>query len=92
MIYTNKFFIIKGAAIVSMAIEAAGLLAGRQALARLLRDHRTASADARDLWKSLRTPGSSAPPHAWDGWCEKPGYPLVTAHIVYPDVRLHQER
>ncbi|CAH2226627.1 jg27196, partial [Pararge aegeria aegeria] len=37
----------KGAAIVSMAIEAAGQEAGRAALARLLRDHRSASADAR---------------------------------------------
>ncbi|KAI5631362.1 peptidase family m1 domain-containing protein [Phthorimaea operculella] len=87
----------KGAAIVSMAIEAAGEAAGRAALARLLRDHRSASADARDLWRALQrddngeTP-SHAPPHAWDVWCEKAGYPLLSAIPNGPDVVLKQER
>ncbi|KAJ2942457.1 hypothetical protein O0L34_g16062 [Tuta absoluta] len=87
----------KGAAIVSMAIEAAGEAAGRAALARLLRDHRSASADARDLWRALQrddngeTP-SHAPAHAWDVWCEKAGYPLLSAIPNGPDVVLKQER
>ncbi|KAJ0169698.1 hypothetical protein K1T71_014883 [Dendrolimus kikuchii] len=42
---TDELSLHKGAAIVSMAIEAAGEEAGRAALARLLRHHRTASAD-----------------------------------------------
>ncbi|XP_063544869.1 uncharacterized protein LOC134753039 [Cydia strobilella] len=84
----------KGAAIVSMAIEAAGEAAGRAALARLLRDHRSASADARDLWRALQRPGAGgAPPHAWDGWCEKAGYPLLAAvNTATGDVLLKQER
>ncbi|XP_045783384.1 uncharacterized protein LOC123879629 [Maniola jurtina] len=83
----------KGAAIVSMAIEAAGQEAGRAALARLLRDHRSASADARDLWRALQHDGTDeAPAHAWDGWCERPGYPLLCANISGTDVVLKQER
>ncbi|XP_052746067.1 uncharacterized protein LOC112046167 isoform X1 [Bicyclus anynana] len=83
----------KGAAIVSMAIEAAGQEAGRAALARLLRDHRSASADARDLWRALQHDGTDeAPAHAWDGWCERPGYPLLCARISGSDVVLKQER
>nr|XP_034839047.1 uncharacterized protein LOC117995157 [Maniola hyperantus] len=83
----------KGAAIVSMAIEAAGQEAGRAALARLLRDHRSASADARDLWRALQHDGTDeAPAHAWDGWCERPGYPLLCAKTSGTDVVLKQER
>ncbi|XP_026325547.1 leucyl-cystinyl aminopeptidase [Hyposmocoma kahamanoa] len=83
----------KGAAIVSMAIEAAGEAAGRAALARLLKDHRSASADARDLWRALQRDGSGeAPAQAWDGWCEKPGYPLLCATVQGTDVLLKQER
>ncbi|XP_041984274.1 thyrotropin-releasing hormone-degrading ectoenzyme [Aricia agestis] len=83
----------KGAAIVSMAIEAAGQAAGRAALARLLRLHRAASADARDLWRALQADGTDeAPSHAWDGWCEKPGYPLLCARTQGDDVVVKQER
>ncbi|XP_049884062.1 uncharacterized protein LOC126379375 [Pectinophora gossypiella] len=82
----------KGAAIVSMAIEAAGAAAGRAALARLLRDHRAASADARDLWRALQRDGSTEAATAWDGWCEKAGYPLLCATPSGPDVVLRQER
>ncbi|XP_050679217.1 uncharacterized protein LOC126975383 [Leptidea sinapis] len=82
----------KGGAIVSMAIEAAGLSAGRAALARLLRDHRTASADARDLWRALQQEGGGeAPEHAWDGWCERAGYPLLYA-TSDRDVVITQQR
>ncbi|KPJ20148.1 Leucyl-cystinyl aminopeptidase [Papilio machaon] len=83
----------KGAAIVSMAIEAAGEAAGRAALARLLRDHRFSSTDARDLWRSLQRNGTDeTPAHAWDGWCDKAGYPLLSARISGPDVIIRQER
>ncbi|XP_064076170.1 uncharacterized protein LOC113393161 [Vanessa tameamea] len=83
----------KGAAIVSMAIEAAGQEAGRAALARLLRDHRSASADARDLWRALQHDSTDdAPAHAWDGWCERPGYPLLCARVSGTDVVVKQER
>ncbi|XP_072946710.1 leucyl-cystinyl aminopeptidase [Epargyreus clarus] len=90
---SDELSLHKGAAIVSMAIEAAGEEAGRAALARLLRDHRAASADARDLWRALQRDGSDdAPAHAWDGWCEKAGYPLLCARTVGDDVILRQER
>ncbi|XP_068627142.1 leucyl-cystinyl aminopeptidase [Battus philenor] len=83
----------KGAAIVSMAIEAAGEAAGRAALARLLRDHRFSSTDARDLWRALQKDGTDeAPAHAWDGWCEKAGYPLLSTRISGSDVIIKQER
>ncbi|CAG5000144.1 unnamed protein product [Parnassius apollo] len=83
----------KGAAIVSMAIEAAGETAGRAALARLLREHRFASSDARDLWRALQRDGTEdAPAHAWDGWCERAGYPLLSARISGSDVIVKQER
>ncbi|XP_045541268.1 thyrotropin-releasing hormone-degrading ectoenzyme [Papilio machaon] len=83
----------KGAAIVSMAIEAAGEAAGRAALARLLRDHRFSSTDARDLWRALQKNGTDeTPAHAWDGWCDKAGYPLLSARISGPDVIIRQER
>ncbi|XP_013162517.1 PREDICTED: leucyl-cystinyl aminopeptidase-like [Papilio xuthus] len=83
----------KGAAIVSMAIEAAGEAAGRAALSRLLRDHRFSSTDARDLWRALQRNGTDdTPAHAWDGWCDKAGYPLLSARISGPDVIIRQER
>ncbi|CAG9790541.1 unnamed protein product [Diatraea saccharalis] len=84
----------QGAAIVSMAIEAAGEEAGRAALARLLKYHRAASADARDLWRALQHDGGddSARAHAWDGWCERPGYPLLSATTKGDDIVLRQER
>ncbi|XP_061381789.1 aminopeptidase N [Danaus plexippus] len=88
---TDELSLHKGAAIVSMAIEAAGVDVGRAALARLLKDHRTASADAKDLWRALQH-SSTAPPHAWDGWCERPGYPLLCATQVDADIVLRQER
>ncbi|XP_048480141.1 uncharacterized protein LOC105397679 [Plutella xylostella] len=87
---TDELSIHKGAAIVSMAIEAVGEEAGRAALAHLLKVHRSASADARDLWKALARPG--VPPSAWDGWCERAGYPLLTAHDRGPDRLITQER
>ncbi|XP_045456229.1 uncharacterized protein LOC123666065 [Melitaea cinxia] len=90
---TDDLSLHKGAAIVSMAIEAAGQEAGRAALARLLRDHRSASADARDLWRALQHESpEDAPAHAWDGWCERPGYPLLCAKVSGNDVVLRQER
>ncbi|KAF9821518.1 hypothetical protein SFRURICE_014282 [Spodoptera frugiperda] len=91
---TDELSLHKGAAIVSMAIEAAGEAAGRAALARLLRDHRFASADARDLWRALERDGTaeSVGGAAWDGWCERPGYPLLCATSTGPDVLLKQER
>ncbi|CAK1553301.1 unnamed protein product [Leptosia nina] len=90
---TDELSLHKGAAIVSMAIEAAGVSAGRAALARLLRDHRTASADARDLWRALQQEGGGeAPENAWDGWCERAGYPLVSASNAGHDVIIRQER
>ncbi|XP_021205416.2 aminopeptidase N isoform X1 [Bombyx mori] len=92
---TDELSLHKGAAIVSMAIEAAGEETGRAALARLLRDHRYASADARDLWRALQRDNpddASVQAHAWDGWCEKPGYPLLSATTVGDDVILKQER
>ncbi|KAJ0184238.1 hypothetical protein K1T71_000661 [Dendrolimus kikuchii] len=91
---TDELSLHKGAAIVSMAIEAAGEEAGRAALARLLRHHRTASADARDLWRALQRDfedGSSIA-QAWDGWCEKAGYPLLLAETTGDNVLLRQER
>ncbi|XP_037292405.1 alanine/arginine aminopeptidase [Manduca sexta] len=92
---TDELSLHKGAAIVSMAIEAAGEEAGRAALARLLRDHRFASADARDLWRSLQRDNpedGSVQAHAWDGWCERAGYPLLSATVVGSDVMVKQER
>ncbi|XP_045526197.1 uncharacterized protein LOC123715286 isoform X1 [Pieris brassicae] len=90
---TDDLSLHKGAAIVSMAIEAAGVSAGRAALARLLRDHRTASADARDLWRALQQEGGGeSPENAWDGWCERAGYPLVSATAASNDVIIRQER
>ncbi|XP_052748429.1 uncharacterized protein LOC113519533 isoform X2 [Galleria mellonella] len=103
---TDDLSLHKGAAIVSMAVEAAGEEAGRAALARLLRHHRAASADARDLWRALeRDDGSdgagggsgaggsgSGAGAAWDGWCERAGYPLVQAAAAGHDVRLRQAR
>ncbi|XP_046976153.1 uncharacterized protein LOC124542250 [Vanessa cardui] len=90
---TDDLSLHKGAAIVSMAIEAAGQEAGRAALARLLRDHRSASADARDLWRALQHDSTEdAPAHAWDGWCERPGYPLLCARVSGTDVVVKQER
>lgn len=91
---TDELSVHKGAAIVSMAIEAAGEAAGRAALARLLRDHRFASADARDLWRALERDGSEdhTSSTAWDGWCERPGYPLLCASFLGNDVLLKQER
>ncbi|CAB3258278.1 unnamed protein product [Arctia plantaginis] len=91
---TDELSLHKGAAIVSMAIEAAGESAGRAALARLLRDHRYASADARDLWRALERDGTEEGTGgaAWDGWCERPGYPLLCATSLGNDVLLKQER
>ncbi|CAH0731132.1 unnamed protein product, partial [Brenthis ino] len=90
---TDELSLHKGAAIVSMAIEAAGQEAGRAALARLLREHRAASADARDLWRALqRDSADDAPAHAWDGWCERAGYPLLCARRAGSDVVVRQER
>ncbi|XP_045509071.1 uncharacterized protein LOC123704691 [Colias croceus] len=89
---TDELSLHKGAAIVSMAIEAAGEAAGRAALARLLRDHRTASADARDLWRALTQEGGASPSHAWDGWCERAGYPLLSAAPNGRHVAVRQER
>ncbi|KAJ8706619.1 hypothetical protein PYW07_012697 [Mythimna separata] len=91
---TDELSLHKGAAIVSMAIEAAGEAAGRAALARLLRDHRFASADARDLWRALERDGTDdgVSGAAWDGWCERPGYPLLCASSLGNDVLLKQER
>ncbi|XP_063899454.1 aminopeptidase N-like [Helicoverpa armigera] len=91
---TDELSLHKGAAIVSMAIEAAGEAAGRAALARLLRDHRFASADARDLWRALERDGQDdgVGSNAWDGWCERPGYPLLCASSLGNDVLLKQER
>uniref|UniRef100_A0A2A4K4W2 Aminopeptidase n=1 Tax=Heliothis virescens TaxID=7102 RepID=A0A2A4K4W2_HELVI len=91
---TDELSLHKGAAIVSMAIEAAGEAAGRAALARLLRDHRFASADARDLWRALERDGQDdgVGSNAWDGWCERPGYPLLCATSLGNDVLLKQER
>ncbi|XP_075989780.1 leucyl-cystinyl aminopeptidase isoform X2 [Anticarsia gemmatalis] len=91
---TDELSLHKGAAIVSMAIEAAGEAAGRAALARLLRDHRFASADARDLWRALERDGAEegAGGAAWDGWCERAGYPLLMATALGNDVLLKQER
>ncbi|RVE46045.1 hypothetical protein evm_009325 [Chilo suppressalis] len=96
---SDELSLHKGAAIVSMAIEAAGEAAGRAALARLLKYHRAASADARDLWRALQHDGGgmasgedSVRAHAWDGWCERPGYPLLSATAQGDDVILKQER
>ncbi|XP_060808352.1 uncharacterized protein LOC106137204 [Amyelois transitella] len=90
---SDELSLHKGAAIVSMAVEAAGEAAGRAALARLLRDHRAASADARDLWRALERGSGGAPAGAaWDGWCELPGYPLLCTHAVGDDVHVRQER
>ncbi|KAM3955004.1 LOW QUALITY PROTEIN: leucyl-cystinyl aminopeptidase, partial [Aphomia sociella] len=96
---SDELSLHKGAAIVSMAIEAAGEASGRAALARLLRDHRSASADARDLWRALERDGSEdgSPPGiaagaAWDGWCERAGYPLLYAAPRGDAVLMKQER
>ncbi|KAL4720486.1 hypothetical protein ACJJTC_010874 [Scirpophaga incertulas] len=91
---SDELSLHKGAAIVSMAIEAAGEAAGRAALARLLKYHKFASADARDLWRALSEEGGSGEDgsHAWDGWCERPGYPLLYASVVGKDVLIRQER
>ncbi|XP_028160953.1 thyrotropin-releasing hormone-degrading ectoenzyme [Ostrinia furnacalis] len=92
---SDELSLHKGAAIVSMAIEAAGEAAGRAALARLLKYHRAASADARDLWRALQhDSGDDTSTHAqaWDGWCERPGYPLLCATVDGDNVVIKQER
>ncbi|XP_063836016.1 uncharacterized protein LOC135085193 [Ostrinia nubilalis] len=92
---SDELSLHKGAAIVSMAIEAAGEAAGRAALARLLKYHRAASADARDLWRALQHDSgddSSTHAQAWDGWCERPGYPLLCATVDGDNVVIKQKR
>ncbi|XP_053622649.1 endoplasmic reticulum aminopeptidase 2 isoform X2 [Plodia interpunctella] len=89
---SDELSLHKGAAIVSMAIEAAGDAAGRAALARLLRAHRAASADARDLWRALERESNTSLSSAWDGWCSLAGYPLLGTAAFGGDVLVRQVR
>jgi aminopeptidase N len=48
----------------------------------------------RDLWRALSHDSGEegARAHAWDGWCERPGYPLLSALALGDHVRVRQER
>lgn len=82
----------KGASVLRMLEGFLGASAFRAGVIRYLDRFQYGNADSRDLWDSLGTVSGRPVREMLGAWVDRPGYPVVHAHVVEGGVELRQER
>lgn len=82
----------KGASVLRMLEQHIGPEAFRDGVRDYLRTHAYANADTGDLWAALERATGRPIPAVMEGWIFRPGFPLVTASLDGPTLRLAQQR
>jgi tricorn protease interacting factor F2/3 len=82
----------KGSSVLRMAEAYVGEEAFRRGVSRYLADHARGNAEAADLWRAVAATSPEPVERVFTEWVDRPGFPVVTARLEGPTLRLDQRR